>query len=82
MSLSITVNGLNPKVSVVCWVRLSWSQRVVAGDIIPLRPNSDVSEISHFLRKGLSIREVMRIKSMITKVEFCRYFGSLSPLVL
>ena len=35
-----------------------------------LSPNSDVSETSHCNMKGLSVREVMRIENMITKVKF------------
>ena len=36
-----------------------------------LRPNSDLNEVSHCYIKGLPVREVMRIESMITQVEFC-----------
>ena len=35
----------------------------------PLRPNSDLSQTSHFNIKGLSISEVMRIENMITQVK-------------
>ena len=38
--------------------------------INPLRPNSDLSQTSHCNIKGLSVREVMRIKNMITQVKF------------
>ena len=33
-------------------------------------PNSDLSLTSHCNIKGLSVREVMRIESMITQVKF------------
>ena len=36
----------------------------------PLRPNSDLSQSSHFNIKGLSVSEVMRIENMITQVKF------------
>ena len=36
----------------------------------PLRPNSDLSQISHCNSKGLYVREVMRIENMITQVKF------------
>ena len=36
----------------------------------PLRPNSDLSQTSHYNIKGLSVREVTRIGNMITQVKF------------
>ena len=36
----------------------------------PSRPNSDLSQSSHYNTKGLSFSEVMRIENMITQVEF------------
>ena len=36
----------------------------------PLRPNSDLSQTSRCNMKGLSVRAVMRIESMITQVKF------------
>ena len=36
----------------------------------PLRPNSDLSQISQCNIKGLSVREVMRIENMTTQVKF------------
>ena len=36
----------------------------------PLRPNSDLSQTSHWSIKGLSVSEVMRIEKMITQVKF------------
>ena len=48
----------------------------------PLSPDSDLSQISHCSIKGLLVREVMRIESMITQVTFSRYFNSFSPLLL
>ena len=36
----------------------------------PLRPNSDLSQTSHYNIKGLSVSEVMRIENMITQVKF------------
>ena len=50
--------------------------------INPLRPNSDLGQTSHCNIKGLSVREVMRIKYMITRVKFYLYFNSFSPLLL
>ena len=38
--------------------------------VSPLRPNSDLSQISHCNIKGLSVSEVMRIENMITQVKF------------
>ena len=38
--------------------------------INPLRPNSDPSQTSLCNIKGLLVREVMRIKNMITQVQF------------
>ena len=35
-----------------------------------LRPNSDLSQTSHYNIKGLSVSEVMRIENMITQVKF------------
>ena len=34
------------------------------------RPNSDLSQTSHCNIKGLSVREVMRIETMIAQVQF------------
>ena len=36
----------------------------------PLRPNSDLSQTSHWNIKGLSVSEVMRIENVITQVKF------------
>ena len=36
----------------------------------PLRPNSDLSQTSRCNMKGLSVRAVMRIESMISQVKF------------
>ena len=36
--------------------------------INPSRPSNDLSQTSHCNIKGLSVREVMRIKNMITQV--------------
>ena len=36
----------------------------------PLRPNNDLSQTSHYIIKGLSFSEVMRIENMITQVKF------------
>ena len=36
----------------------------------PLSPNSDLSQISHYSFKNLSVREVIRTESMITQVKF------------
>ena len=36
----------------------------------PLRPNSDLSQTSHFNIKGLSVSEVTRIQNMSTQVKF------------
>ena len=48
----------------------------------PLRPNGDLSQTCHCNIKGLSVRKVMRIESMITQVKFCLYVESFSPLLL
>ena len=37
----------------------------------PLRPKSDLNQISHCNIKGLSHREIMRIENMIFQVKFC-----------
>ena len=34
----------------------------------PLRPNSDLSQTSHYNIMGLSVREVVRIENMITQI--------------
>ena len=39
-------------------------------DVSPLDPNSDWSEISHCIIKGLLVRKVKRIENMITQVKF------------
>ena len=36
----------------------------------PLRPNSDLSQMSHCSINGLLVGEVMRIENIITQVEF------------
>ena len=36
----------------------------------PLRPNSDLSQTSHYNIKSVLVREVMRIENMITQVKF------------
>ena len=38
--------------------------------LTPLSLHSDLSEISHCSIRGLSVREVMRIENMTTKVKF------------
>ena len=36
----------------------------------PLRPNSDLSQTSHYNIKSLPVRKVMRIENMIAQVKF------------
>ena len=45
-------------------------QKVNESQIYPLRPNSDLSQTSHWNIKGLSVSEVMRIENVITQVKF------------
>ena len=53
-------------------IKISKSNYDVMGRFLvnPLRPNSDLSQTSHYNIKGLSVREVMRIENMITQVKF------------
>ena len=46
------------------------SQTRVKTRVNPLRPNSDLSQSSHWNIKGLSVSEVMRIENVITQVKF------------
>ena len=43
---------------------------VIIRVINPKSPNSDLSQISHCIIKGLSVKEDMRIENMITQVKF------------
>ena len=47
----------------------------------PLRLKSDLNNIYHCNIKGLSVREIMRIENMISKVKLCRYLKRFSPLL-
>ena len=42
----------------------------------PLRPNSDLSQTSHYNIKSLSASEVMRIENMITQVLLYEKYGN------
>ena len=42
---------------------------ILPGPLNPLRPNSDLSQTSHWNIKGSSVSEVMRIEIMITQVK-------------
>ena len=44
--------------------------RFTESPLNPLRPNSDLSQTSHYNIKGLLVREIMRIENMITQVKF------------
>ena len=68
----------------VTYIRLSLLRvcRLLLCYINALRPNSDLSQTSHYNIKGLLVREVMRIENMITQVKFSWYFRSFSPLRL
>ena len=45
-------------------------------EINPSSPNSDLSQISHYSVKSLSVREVIRIENMIIQLKLSLYFNS------